>query len=112
MDPFTLYAHKTPRRYFNLGLFCCCIAGCVFIIGLVLMVWGSSPYEPDAIWITGIVLLFAGGILFFLGINSIGMYLAKEDRRKRDLERARTRHYAASISSARSMRSSEIYLIE
>lgn len=112
MDPFSLYNQRTPRRYFSLGCISCTIAGFVFVIGLVLMVWGSSPHEPDAIWITGIVFLFLGGFLFFLGINSIGIYLSREDRRKRELERARTRHYAASISSARSIRSSDIYLIE
>ncbi|RWS15677.1 hypothetical protein B4U79_09302 [Dinothrombium tinctorium] len=103
---------KTPKRYFNLGLLCCVIAGFVFTAGLVLMVWGSSPHEPDAIWITGIVFLFAGGLLFFMGIGSIGIYLSKEDTRKRELERLRTRHYAASLSSARSLRSSDLYLID
>uniref|UniRef100_T1KJP3 Uncharacterized protein n=1 Tax=Tetranychus urticae TaxID=32264 RepID=T1KJP3_TETUR len=103
---------KTPKRYFNLGLLCCCIAGIVFIIGLISMVWGSSPHEPDAIWIAGIVFLFVGGFLFFIGISSIGIYLSKEDKRKREQERARTRQYAASISSARSLRSNDFYLIE
>ena len=103
---------KTPKRYFNLGLFCCCLAGFVFILGLFLMVWGSSPFEPDAIYIAGIFFLFLGGFLFFLGIGSIGIYLAKEDERKREIERIRTRNYAASITSARSLRSSDLYLID
>ena len=76
------------------------------------MVWGSSPHEPDAIWICGIVFLFLGGLLFFLGISSIGVYLSKEDKRKRKIERLRTRQYAASITSARSLRSNDPYLIE
>lgn len=108
---------KTPKRYFNLGLFCCCLAGFVFIFGLFLMVWGSSPFEADAIWLAGIVFLFLGGFLFFLGIGSIGIYLAKEDERKKEIERIRTRnsYYAASIASGRSvrsLRSSDLYLID
>ncbi|XP_054167983.1 uncharacterized protein LOC128965338 [Oppia nitens] len=103
---------KTPKRYFTLGVLCCCISGFVFFIGIILMVFGSSPAHPEAIWITGIVFLLSGGLLFFLGISSIGLYLSKEDKRKRDLEMARTRHYASSIASARSIRSSDIYLID
>jgi len=79
------------------------------------MVWGSSPHEPHAIWIAGIVFLFAGGFLFFLGIGSIGLYLSKEDKRKKkeELERARARQYAASLTSARSYaRTSDVYLID
>ena len=76
------------------------------------MVYGSSPYEPNAIWIAGIFFLFMGGFLFFLGIGSIGIYLAKEDERKREIERIRTRNYAASITSARSLRSSDLCLID
>ena len=79
------------------------------------MVWGSSPHEPNAIWIAGIVFLFTGGLLFFMGIGSIGLYLSKEDKRKKreELERARARQYAASLTSARSLtRSSDVYLIE
>lgn len=109
------FTSKTPKRYFNLGLFCCCTAGFVFTFGLILMVWGSSPHEPNAIWIAGIVFLFAGGLLFFMGIGSIGLYLSKEDKRKKkeELERARARQYAASLTSARSLtRSSDVYLIE
>ncbi|KAI1285793.1 hypothetical protein HDE_11584 [Halotydeus destructor] len=109
-------SQKTPKRYFNLGLFCCCLAGFVFTIGLVLMVWGSSPHEPEVIWIVGIVFLFAGGFLFFLGIGSIGMYLSKEDKRKKkeEMERSRTRQYAASLASGRSVttRSLDHYLID
>lgn len=118
LPPYTsLYSlkKKTPKRYFNLGLFCCCTAGFVFTFGLVLMVWGSSPHEPNAIWISGIVFLFAGGFLFFLGIGSIGLYLSREDARKKkeELERTRARQYAASLSSVRSLtRSSDIYLID
>ncbi|CAG2166158.1 unnamed protein product [Oppiella nova] len=87
---------KTPKRYFTLGVLCCCISGFVFFIGIILMVFGSSPAHPEAIWITGIVFLLTGGLLFFLGVSSIGLYLSKEDKRKRDLELARTRHYASS----------------
>ena len=76
------------------------------------MVWGSSPHEPDAIWITGIVFLFFGGFLFFIGISSIGIYLSKEDKRKREIERTRTRYYTASITSGRSLRSYDPYLSE
>ena len=108
---------KTPKRYFNLGLFCCCASGFVFTAGLVLMVWGSSPHEPNAIWIAGIVFLFAGGFLFFMGIGSIGLYLSKEDKRKKRAEqeqtRARQSSYAASLSSARPpTRASDSYLID
>lgn len=109
------FTNKTPKRYFNLGLFCCCTAGFVFTFGLVLMVWGSSPHEPNAIWIAGIVFLFTGGFLFFMGIGSIGLYLNREDRRKKreEIERARARQYAASLTSARSLtRSSDVYLID
>ena len=103
---------KTPKRYFTLGVLCCCISGFVFFAGIILMVWGSSPHEPEAIWIAGIVFLLFGGVLFFMGVSSIGIYLSKEDKRKRDLERARTRYYASSISSGRSLRSSDVYLID
>jgi len=109
------FTKKTPKRYFNLGLFCCCTAGFVFTFGLVLMVWGSSPHEPNAIWIAGIVFLFTGGFLFFLGIGSIGLYLSKEDKRKKkeEMERTRARQYAASLASARSFaRTSDVYLID
>ena len=109
------FTKKTPKRYFNLGLFCCCTAGFVFTFGLILMVWGSSPHEANAIWIAGIVFLFTGGALFFMGIGSIGLYLSREDRRKRkeELERGRARQYAASLASARSFaRSSDVYLID
>jgi len=113
---YTTYSNspnqKTPKRYFNLGLLCCCISGFTFIIGLIFMVWGSSPHEPDAIWITGIVFLFIGGFLFFIGISSIGLYLSKEDKKKREIERERTRYYASSICTARSLRSSDPYFIE
>lgn len=120
---------KTPKRYFTLGVLCCCISGFVFFIGIILMVttigitsmitqfvsikvFGSSPAHPEAIWITGIVFLLFGGLLFFLGVSSIGIYLSREDKRKRDAEMARTRYYASSIASARSLRSSDIYLID
>lgn len=112
---FYTFKKKTPKRYFNLGLFCCCAAGFVFTLGLILMVWGSSPHEPNAIWISGIVFLFTGGFLFFLGISSIGLYLSREDGRKKkdEIERTRARQYAASLSSVRSLtRSSDIYLID
>ena len=29
---------ETPKRYLNLGVLCCCIAGFVFFIGIILMV--------------------------------------------------------------------------
>lgn len=109
------FSKRTPKRYFNLGLFCCCTAGFVFTFGLILMVWGSSPHEANAIWIAGIVFLFAGGFLFFMGIGSIGLYLSREDARKRkeEVERGRARQYAASLASARSFaRSSDVYLID
>ena len=109
------FSKRTPKRYFNLGLFCCCTAGFVFTFGLILMVWGSSPHEANAIWIAGIVFLFTGGFLFFMGIGSIGLYLSREDKRKRkeEVERGRARQYAASLASARSFaRSSDVYLID
>lgn len=104
---------ETPRRYFNLGLIGCCLAGFVFMLGLFLMVWGSSPFEPEAIWISGIFFLFLGGFMFFIGIGSIGLYLTREDARKREIEQMRSHHYAASIISARSLKSrANIYLID
>lgn len=30
---------KTPKRYFTLGVLCCCISGFVFFIGIILMVF-------------------------------------------------------------------------
>ncbi|KAL1434226.1 hypothetical protein MTO96_011867 [Rhipicephalus appendiculatus] len=74
--------------------------------GIILVVLGSSPQEPEALWIAGIVLLLAGGLLFFLGIGSVGLYLAREDRRKREAARARTRNYTSSL------RSSDMVLVE
>ncbi|CAN8001614.1 unnamed protein product, partial [Ixodes pacificus] len=97
---------RTPKRYFNLGVLSCCIGGLVFSAGIILVVLGSSPQEPEALWIAGIVLLLAGGLLFFLGIGSIGLYLAKEDRRKREAARTRTRNYTSSL------RSSDVVLVE
>src|SRR5947209_2871009 len=90
-----LYQEKTPKRYFTLGVLCCCISGFVFFAGIILMVWGSSHHEADAIWFAGIALLLVGGLLFFMGIGSIGIYLSKEEKRKRDLERHRARQYTA-----------------
>lgn len=68
----------------------------MFSAGIILVVLGSSPQEPEALWIAGIVFLLVGGLLFFLGIGSIGVYLAKEDQRKRESARVRTRHYTSS----------------
>lgn len=98
------FTERTPKRYFNLGLFCCCTAGFVFTFGLILMVWGSSPHEANAIWIAGIVFLFLGGFLFFMGIGSIGLYLNREDKRKKkeEIRKDRARQYAASLASVRS----------
>ncbi|GFQ86182.1 uncharacterized protein TNCT_293381 [Trichonephila clavata] len=53
---------KTPKRYFNLGVFSCTLGGLVFTVGIILVVLGSSPYEPEALWISGIVLLLLGGV--------------------------------------------------
>jgi len=117
MDSVIMAANqKAPRRYFTLGVICCCLAGIVFFIGILLMVWGSSPHEPDAIWFDGIALLLAGGLLFFMGIASIGLYMKKEERHKKELDRARTCYYTASLATSgrHSVRNnaSDIYLID
>ncbi|CAL1297965.1 unnamed protein product [Larinioides sclopetarius] len=88
---------KTPKRYFNLGVFSCTLGGLVFTVGIILVVLGSSPYEPEALWISGIVLLLLGGLLFFMGIGSIGLYQSREDKRKKELQRAAARQYVASV---------------
>lgn len=77
---------RKPRRYFTLGLVCCYMGGLVFLAGIILTVWGSSPFEPLYLWIVGLVLLCTGGLLFFLGIGSIGLYLKwEDDTRKQEL---------------------------
>lgn len=88
---------KTPKRYFTLGVFSCTLGGLVFTVGIILVVLGSSPYEPEALWISGIVLLLLGGVLFFMGIGSIGLYQSREDRRKKEIQKAAARQYVASV---------------
>lgn len=90
----------TPRRYFTLGLISCSLGGLIFSIGIILVVLGSSPDEAEALWICGIVFLLLGAGMFFFGISSIGIYLAKEDQRRRDEERAATRQYAESLRAS------------
>ncbi|XP_076316573.1 uncharacterized protein LOC143228945 [Tachypleus tridentatus] len=97
----------TPKRYFNLGVLSCTIGGLIFSVAIILIIIGSSPHKPEAIWITGIVLLLFGGLLFFLGIGSVGVYLSKEDRRKKEQEKLAARQYAASLQV-----SSDIMLIQ
>ncbi|KAH7637737.1 hypothetical protein DERF_012567 [Dermatophagoides farinae] len=116
---------ETPRRYFTLGILCCCIAGFIFFIGIILMVFGSSPSIPEAIWITGIVFLLIGGLLFVLGVSSIGLYFSREDKRKSEIEFINSEFTTAaaaavaansaigsSSSSHRSIHSNNVYLIE
>ncbi|UXI14648.1 hypothetical protein NH340_JMT00591 [Sarcoptes scabiei] len=93
---------ETPRRYFSLGILCCCISGFIFFFGIILMVFGSSPAVPEAIWITGIVLLLLGGLLFVMGVSSIGLYFSREDRRKNEIEILNT-EYLASMCQERSL---------
>jgi len=120
MSTVTSYAYydtfkETPRRYFNLGVLCCCIAGFVFFIGIILMVFGSSPSIPEYVWIVGIVLLLLGGLLFVMGVTSIGLYYSREDKRKSEMEFISTDAYLSSAASARSVQSNNInniYLIE
>src|SRR6218665_715885 len=123
MSSITSYAYydtfkETPKRYFNLGVLCCCIAGFVFFVGIILMVFGSSPSIPEAVWIVGIVMLLLGGLLFVMGVTSIGLYYSREDRRKSDIEFMSTgEHNSSSVASARSLHSNinnlhDIYLIE
>ncbi|XP_076351207.1 uncharacterized protein LOC143247297 [Tachypleus tridentatus] len=97
----------TPKTYFSLGVLCCSIGGLVFSIAIILIIIGSSPDEAEAIWIAGIVLLLVGGLLFFMGIGSIGIYLSREDKRKKEREKMAARQYAATIRA-----SSDIVLIE
>lgn len=94
---------KTPKRWFNLGVLSCTIGGLVFTVGIILVVLGSSIYEPEALWIAGIVFLLAGGLLFFMGIGSIGLYQSREDRRKKELQRAAARQYVASVRGGSSL---------
>lgn len=119
MSTVTSYAYnetlnETPRRYFTLGILCCCIAGFIFFIGIILMVFGSSPSVPEAIWITGIVFLLLGGLLFVMGVSSIGLYFSREDKRKTELEFMNAEYLAQPVigSSARSVHSNNLYLIE
>lgn len=93
MSSFT----RTPKRYFDLGVVSCSVGGLIFSIGVILVVIGSSPQEAEALWIAGIVLLLIGGLLFFLGIGSIGVYLAMEDKRRKTASRNADRQYAASL---------------
>ncbi|XP_075589208.1 uncharacterized protein LOC124496730 [Dermatophagoides farinae] len=106
---------ETPRRYFTLGILCCCIAGFIFFIGIILMVFGSSPSIPEAIWITGIVFLLIGGLLFVLGVSSIGLYFSREDKQFTTAAAAAVAANSAigsSSSSHRSIHSNNVYLIE
>lgn len=111
---------ETPRRYFTLGILCCCIAGFIFFIGIILMVFGSSPSIPEAIWITGIVFLLIGGLLFVMGVSSIGLYFSREDKRKSEIEfmnsefttAATAAAVAANSSLSSSHHSNNVYLIE
>lgn len=98
---------RTSKRYFDLGVVSCSVGGLFFSIGVILVVIGSSPQEPEALWITGIVLLLFGGMLFFLGIGSIGLYLAMEDKRRKTEARNADRQYAASLKG-----SSELIIAE
>lgn len=78
-------------------------------------VFGSSSTVPEYIWIVGIVLLLLGGLLFVMGVTSIGLYYSREDKRKSEIEFINTEAYASSAASARSVQSTNInniYLIE
>lgn len=78
-------------------------------------VFGSSANVAEYIWIVGIVLLLLGGLLFVMGVTSIGLYYSREDKRKSEIEFINTEAYASSAASARSVQSTNInniYLIE
>lgn len=79
---------------------------------LAVQVFGSSPSIPEAIWITGIVFLLFGGVLFIMGVTSIGLYYSREDRRKSEIEFINADNYVSSAASARSVHSHNLYLIE
>lgn len=69
----------------------------MFTVCIILVVLGSSPYEPEALWISGIVLLLLFGLLFFMGIGSIELYQSREDKQKKELQRAAATQYVASV---------------
>ncbi|XP_017465459.1 PREDICTED: CAS1 domain-containing protein 1-like [Rhagoletis zephyria] len=82
---------------------------------LLFLVFGSSANVAEYIWIVGIVLLLLGGLLFVMGVTSIGLYYSREDKRKSEIEFINTEAYASSAASARSVQSTNInniYLIE
>ncbi|OTF71802.1 hypothetical protein BLA29_004323 [Euroglyphus maynei] len=74
------------------------------------MVFGSSPSIPEAIWITGIVFLLIGGLLFVMGVSSIGLYFSRED--KQFTTAATAAAVAANSSLSSSHHSNNVYLIE
>lgn len=60
------YYEETPRRYFTLGVLCCCISGFVFFVGIILMV---------SCWIFCKMILIMSLIIFFRSLVPLPLFL-------------------------------------